>query len=53
MIHCWEGKNNEETEESFTCMLQYGHKGKHEFVNDKGITVQFNTVRSTKSNTKG
>ena len=42
-VHCWEDYQDQDTGESFTCLLEDEHDGDHEWTNDKDITVKFGT----------
>ena len=39
--HCFEDYYNQDTGESFTCLLENEHEGNHEWTNDNEIVVEF------------
>ena len=43
MIHCWEDYQNYDDGKSYTCLLEDGHDGDHEWTLDEEITMEFGT----------
>ena len=42
-VHCWEDWQDQDSGESYTCLLEDQHDGDHEWTNDKEIKVKFGT----------
>lgn len=43
IVHCWEDWQDEDTGQSYTCLLEDGHDGEHEWTPDGEIRIKFGT----------